>query len=173
VAPDDEHFTIFTDADTAADAIERAGLNGWDWVFLDGPPAFLQVMEDMIHAVDFTLISVKPSMLDLLATQDAVALAREAGAAYLVVVNDVGPKEKVVESTRAFLLNYGVPIADTHIVHRVSHITAMTVGKSAAEVNNGKDDKAAAEIGARWAEVKAAATKAARARAEKKADADG
>jgi chromosome partitioning protein len=172
VAPDDEHFAIFTDAYTAADAIERAWLTGWDWVFLDGPPAFLQVMEDMIHAADFTLIPVKPSMLDLLATQDAVALAREAGAAYLVVANDVGPKEKVVESTRAFLLNYGVPIADTHIVHRVSHITAMTVGKSAAEVNNGKDDKAAAEIDALWAEVKAAATKAARVRARKKANAD-
>jgi chromosome partitioning protein len=173
VAADDERFCIFTGVDTAADAVERADLTGWDWVILDGPPAFIQVMKDMIEIADFTLIPVKPSMLDLLATQDAVALAREAGAAFLVVVNDAGANElKVVESTREFLLNYGVPIADVPIVHRVSHITAMTVGKTAAEVNGGKDAKAAAEIDALWAQVKAAATKAARARAKKKAEAD-
>jgi chromosome partitioning protein len=168
VVPDDEQFCIFTGVDTAAEAVERAELTGWDWVILDGPPAFIQVMKDMIEAADFTLIPIKPSMLDLLATQDAVALAREAGAAFLCVVNDAGANElKVVESARDFLLNYDVPIADTVIVHRVSHITAMTVGKSAAEVNNGKDAKAVAEIDALWGEVKAAATKAARARARK------
>ena len=85
----------------------------------------------------------------------------------------MGPTEKVVESAHKFLFSHDVPIADTAIVHRVSHITAMTVGKSAAEVNNGKDAKAAAEIDALWSEVKAAATKAARARAKKKANANG
>lgn len=173
VAPDDENFCIFADVDTAADAVERAWLTGWDWVFLDGPPAFITVMQEMIDAADFTLIPVKPSMLDLLATQDAVALAREAGAAFLCVVNDAGASElKVVESAREFLLSFDVPIADVPIVHRVSHIAAMTVGKSAAEVNGGKDAKAAAEIEALWAQVKAAATKAARARAKKKAEVD-
>jgi chromosome partitioning protein len=168
VVPDDEHFCIFTGVDTAAEAVERAELTGWDWVIVDGPPAFIQVLKDMIEVADFTLIPIKPSMLDLLATQDAVALAREAGAAFLCVVNDAGASElKVVESARDFLLNYDVPIADTVIVHRVSHITAMTVGKSASEVNNGKDAKAAAEIDALWGEVKVAATKAARARARK------
>jgi chromosome partitioning protein len=169
----DEHLVIFTGVDTAAEAIERADLDGWDWLFLDGPPAFLTVMEEMIEAADFTLIPVKPSMLDILGSQDAVALAREAGASFLCVFNDVGPTEKVVESAREFLFSHDVPIANTAIVHRVSHITAMTVGKSAAEVNGGKDTKAAGEIDTLWAEVKAAATKAARARAKKRAEADG
>jgi chromosome partitioning protein len=157
---------IFEGADTAADAVEALALDGWDWVFLDGPPAFLTVIQEAIEAADFTLIPVKPSTIDLLATQDAVALAREAGAAYLCVFNDVGPKEKVVDKAREVLFNFEVPIAKTEIVHRTSHIVSMTVGKSAAEVNNGRDEKASAEIEALWQEVKAAATKAARARAK-------
>src|SRR5262249_47538814 len=111
-------------------------------------------------AADFALIPVKPSMVDLLATQDAVALARDSGAPHLVVVNDVGAKENVAAKAKEFLFNFGVPIAETEIVHRTSHITSMTVGKSAAEVTHGRDKAAAAEIEALWQEVRKLATKA-------------
>jgi chromosome partitioning protein len=158
--------TIFEGADTAADAIEALQLDGWDFVFLDGPPAFIGVMEEMIAAADFVLIPVKASMIDLLATQDAVALAREANAKFLVVINDVGPRERLVESARELLSNADVPFADTQITHRVSHVMGMTVGKSAAEVNNGRDTAAAEEIDRLWKEVKSAAAKASRARAK-------
>ena len=158
--------TIFEGADTAADAVESLQLDGWDFVFLDGPPAFIGVMEEMIEAADFVLIPVKASMIDLLATQDAVALAREANAKFLVVINDVGPRERLVESARELLSNAEVPIAHTQITHRVSHVQGMTVGKSAAEVNNGRDRAAAEEIDRLWKEIKSAAVKASRARAK-------
>lgn len=158
--------TIFENAASAVDAVEALQLDGWDWVFLDGPPAFISVMEDMIQAADFALVPVKPSMIDLLATQDAVNLSREAGRKFLVVFNDVGPRERVVDGARAVLANADIPIAGTQITHRVSHITGMTVGKSAAEVNGGRDTAAAQEIDNLWKEVKAAALKAAKARAK-------
>lgn len=161
--------TIFDNAMTAADAVESLQLDGWDWVFLDGPPAFISVMEDMIDAADFAIVPVKASMIDLLATQDAVNLAKEIKRRFLVVFNDVGPRERVVESARELLANAKIPIADTQVTHRVSHVTGMTVGKSAAEVNSGRDKAAAAEIDALWREVKTAATKAARARAKERA----
>jgi chromosome partitioning protein len=153
---------IFTDAASAADAIEALYRDGWDWVFIDTPPAFLEVVRECVASADFSLIPVRPSMVDLLATQDAVSLARDASAKYLVVFNDVGAQEKLVDSARAMLANARVPVAATQMVHRVSHITSMTVGKSAAEVNGGKDRKARDEIEKLWAEVKAAATKAAK-----------
>ena len=148
---------IFEGADTAHDAVERLQLDGWDYVILDGPPAFLTVIEEMIVASDFTLIPVKPSVVDLLATQDAVSLAREADARFLVVFNDVAPKERVVEEARRALFNHGVPIAETKITHRTSHVSSMTVGKTAAEVNKGKDTAATAEIDSLWQEIKKAA----------------
>ena len=132
---------------------------GWDWVFLDGPPNFLTVIDEMIKAADFVLIPVKPSMIDILATQDAVAMAREADATFAVVFNEVGPRERIVDKARELLFSVDVPILDTAIVRRTSHITGMTVGKSAAEVNGGKDTAAADEIDALWREVKAAPTR--------------
>jgi chromosome partitioning protein len=161
-----ENPRIFEGGATAADAIEALYLDGWDWCFLDGPPAFLAVVQECIAAADFTLIPVKPSMVDLLATQDAVSLARDAGAAFMCVFNDVGAREKPVETARAALFRAKVPIANTQIVHRVSHITSMTVGKSAAEVNSGRDTNARDEIERLWQEVKAAAIKAGRTRAK-------
>jgi chromosome partitioning protein len=158
-----ENPRIFTDADTAGDAIEALYRDGWDWVFIDTPPAFLEVVRESVAAVDFSLIPVRPSMVDLLATQDAVSLARDAGANYLVVFNDVGAREKLVDSARAMLVKAKVPVAATHVVHRVSHITSMTVGKSAAEVNGGKDRQARDEIEKLWGEIKVAATKTAKA----------
>jgi chromosome partitioning protein len=165
--------TIFEGAFTAGDAVEALTLDGWDYCFLDGPPAFLTLLQEMIEAADFTLIPVKASMVDLLATQDAVSLARDAQASFMCVFNDVGSRERIAEKARELLLNAEVPIAKTEVVHRISHIQAMTVGKSAAEVNSGKDSAASAEIDALWKEVNEPATKAARAKARKKAAAHG
>jgi chromosome partitioning protein len=157
-----ENPTIFEGAATARDAVEALALNGYDWVFVDGPPAFLSLIQEIIEVATFVLIPVKPSMVDLLATQDAVSLARDAHATHLAVVNDVGPRERAAETARDFLFSVGVPIAETQIVHRISHIAAMTVGKSAAEVNKGKDKAATNEIDALWKEVKAGAQAAQR-----------
>jgi hypothetical protein len=88
-------------------------------------------------------------------------------------MNDVGSRERVAEKARELLLNAEVPIAKAEVVHRISHVQAMTVGKSAAEVNSGKDSAASAEIDALWKEVKEAAAKAARAKARKRAAAHG
>jgi chromosome partitioning protein len=155
---------LFVGAENAPDAIEALELDGWDWIFIDTPPAIVRAMQETIEAVDFAIVPVKASTIDLLATQDAVAFAREAGTAYLVVFNDCAQRERLVDKAREFLVREGVPVAETQIAHRVSHVTAMTVGKSAAEVNGGKDAAAAAEIDALWAEIKRAAAKAAKAK---------
>lgn len=60
-----------------------------------------------------------------------------------------------------------MPIAETVVYRRPSHIVGMGVGKSAAEVNGGKDKEAQAQIDALWLEVKSAAQKAVKAKARK------
>jgi chromosome partitioning protein len=161
----------YVGADTAAQAIEALEqVEAPDVVLLDGPPAFLTLVQEMIEVSDLALIPVKPSMLDLPATQDAVTLAREAGVACLCVINDVGPQEKkLAAAAREGLALLAVPIAATEVRHRMSHITAMTVGKTAAEVNGGRDKEAAKDIADLWDEVKVAASKAIKARARRRA----
>lgn len=166
--------TIFDGADTpTTDAVEALEQTGWDWVFLDGPPNFLSCMEEMIQLADFVLIPCKASMIDLLASEGAVALARQEGASFTVVFNEVQPRERIIEKAREMLFNVKVPIANTAISRRASHITGMAAGKSAAEVNGRRDTAAAEEIDALWREVKSAAIKAARARAKQREAANG
>ena len=158
---------ILSGVDSAVEAVERATESGlYDILFLDGPPAFLAVMEEMIAAADFTLIPMKASVVDLLASEDAVVVAREHGT-FLVVFNDCAPKEKAVEKARAILFNNDVPIADTQVRHLAAHVAGMNMGKSGAEVKGGAE--AANDIAALWAEVKPLAMKAARKRARKAA----
>lgn len=72
----------------------------WDWVLIDGPPAFLSVIEDTLAVVDFTVMPMKLSALDLLASHDAVVLARKVDASFMVVLNDVSPRDKMLKDAR-------------------------------------------------------------------------
>ncbi len=159
-----DNLEIFEGPETAQDPVEALRLTSpYDYVFIDGPPSQLMTIKDMVEAADYVLIPIKPSAHDLIASQDAVVLARMANAVFGVVFNDVGPKESAVRSARNELLNFKLPILDTEIVRRVAHINAAAKGKSAAEL---RDKAAAAEIDALWDEVQKAASLAARKRAK-------
>ena len=153
---------MFAEADRADDAREALEMDGWDWCIMDGPPGAVLKLKEMVEACDFAVIPVKPSGLDLLATVEAVAVARKAGVGYFAVLNDCG-RDRLPKEVRATLETNDVPVADTEVAHRVSHVTAMMAGKTAAEA---RDSTASAEIDALWSEVKAAAQKSARARAK-------
>src|SRR5262245_1386515 len=55
VKPDDPP-TIFTGADTASDAVEVLERDGWDYVFIDTPPAFVATIQDAIDNATLVLI---------------------------------------------------------------------------------------------------------------------
>ena len=152
-----EHPTMLQGVDNAYEAIERLQQTGWDYVFIDSPPAFLTVIQEAIEAADFVLIPIKPGMLDALATQDAVVLAQDAGTPFMAVLNDVTISDRrLAETWRASLFAHDIRMADTVVIHRISHIKGMSVGKTCAEVDAGKDKKAATEIDALWNEIRAA-----------------
>jgi hypothetical protein len=60
--------TICQGVDDPADAVERALSTDAEVLILDGPPAFLTVIEPMIKAADFTVIPVRAAVMDLLAS---------------------------------------------------------------------------------------------------------
>jgi chromosome partitioning protein len=153
---------MFADADLADEARQALELDGWDWAFMDGPPGALAKLEEMVKAADFAVIPVKASGLDLLATVEAVAIARKAGVGHFAILNDVG-RDRLSKEARATLEANDVPVADTEVAHRVSHVTAMSSGKTAAE---SRDTAATEEIDRLWSEVKTAAQRAVRARSK-------
>ena len=97
--------TIFENADTAAEAREALEQTGGLGVPRRAS-GFLTAMTGDDRNRGLVIVPIKPSMIDILATQDAVAMARAAGARFTVVFNDVGARERVVEKARELLLSF-------------------------------------------------------------------
>src|SRR5262245_49059522 len=150
-------------ASHASDAVEALQLTSpYDYVFLDGPPGSILVTEDAVGVSTLVVIPIRASGLDLSSSQDTILACQDLGRACLVVINGKGPHDsKLVDEARALLRSWKVPVAETVVAHRVQYVNAMTTGRTGPE----KDRKAAEEIDALWAEVKAAARKAERGRA--------
>jgi len=144
--------TIFTGADTATDAVEALALDGWDWVFIDSPPAFVATIQDAIESCDIAIIPLKPSALDLIASEMAVLIAREAETKHLCVINDVEPRWTTTAKAKSYIEKAGVPVAQQMISHRAAYLGAMTTGKSGPELD--KSGKCSEEIDKLWAEIK-------------------
>jgi chromosome partitioning protein len=150
--------------DRASDAVEALRLTSpYNFIFVDGPTNALLVTEDAVRASDFVIIPMKASGLDLGASQDCISLCQELRAPFLVVINDKGQHDAklVEEAIKLLTKSWKVPVANQVISHRVHYINAITTGKTGPE----KDKKAAEEIDALWAEIKAGVRKAAKARA--------
>jgi len=143
--------------DRASDAVEALELtSAYDFVFIDGPTNALLVTEDAVKASTFIIVPMRPSALDLAASQDCISLCQDAGKPFIVVISDKGPQDaRLAEETLKVLKKWRVPVAKTMIAHRVAYVDAVTTGKSGPE----KDRRAADEIEALWAEVQAAIRK--------------
>lgn len=155
---------IYGNADTATDAVEALMLNeAFDYCFIDTPPAFMATMQDAIENADLALIPLRPSSLDLIGSEDAVIMAREAETPYLCIINDAEPTWKTTGKAQSYLLAAGEPVAKTIITHRAAYLGAMSMGKSGPEIEKPKKKgdpiPAEEEINALWTEVKAALAK--------------
>jgi chromosome partitioning protein len=160
-APDNP--ALLTGEDRASDAVEALQRTSpYQYVFLDGPPGSLLVTEDAIKASTLVVIPMRPSGLDIGASQDCIQLCQDNRTPFLVVINAKGQHDsKLVDQTKGLLASWKVPVANQVIANRTQFINAVTTGKTGPE----KDPKAAAEIDALWDEVRAAVRKAAKSKA--------
>lgn len=145
-------FHLISDVDKASVALATIG-DGFDYIFIDTPPAFLATIEDAIKACDVAVIPLRPSALDLIASEDAVIMAREAEKPHLCVLSDAEPRWKTTASASAYLKNGRVLVAKKPITHRAAYLGAMTSGKTGPEVD--KTGVAREEVESLWGEVKA------------------
>jgi chromosome partitioning protein len=153
---------LFEGLDSTAEAIELLLSEGWDWVFIDTPPALLQRIEPAIAVSDFVLIPCRPSAFDLDTADAAADLCQEHGKPFAFVLNHIQHGQKMADSAALHLSQYG-PVLKERIAYRKSYLTAIVQGKSGPEID--KDGKAAEEIEALWNAVKALTTPKRKARA--------
>lgn len=152
----------FMEAEKASEAVEGIDEEKYDYLFVDTPPAFVRLIEDAMDVSDLVLIPLRASALDILASEDAVLMARgwregKAGqakeVAHLCIINDAEPKWKTTDAARKYLDAAKVPVAKAIITHRAAYLGAMTSGKIGPEIDRTGTTKE--EIGALWAEIKA------------------
>jgi chromosome partitioning protein len=145
-----ENPQIFSGAESAADAVEKLQLDGWDFCFLDSPPSALLLIQEAIEAADVVLIPCKAGGHDVDAMRDALRLVHHSGKPYRIVINEVMPRERAQEALRETLTKAGFPVASLDISRRTSFATGANVGKAGFEMN---DKEAGNQVEQLWNEV--------------------
>jgi chromosome partitioning protein len=152
----DPNNPMLIDADSASQAIDRVrkrrALRERDWLIIDTPGAFLNLLNDVIYAADVLVIVTKASMKDLEAQQAAEDLIRDAGRKERVIwaINMVdGRTPAITKAAVDEIRKRGFPEPIT-INHAVEFIRADEVGKTANETSG----RAKREIDNLWQAVK-------------------
>jgi chromosome partitioning protein len=139
--------------ESAARGIDRAlafaGIDGFDWVFIDTAPTMWVVVQEAIRAATLVVIPARPGFFDLNAVRETVATARERDKPYAVVLNAAPSRRDdkespVVAHSRAFLDEHDIPVWHGQISQRTAYALTLAAGASACEL--APDSAAAAEV---------------------------
>jgi len=136
------------------DVLQAAEADGYQVVFIDTPPHTAPAIDLIARSVNLAIIPVQPSVLDVAATQNTVALLRAAGVPMVAVLTRAPPTrdEETIETEKA-LGQLGVTLLATRICERKAYRRALTQGQAVAEFD--PSSKAAQEIAALWKEIEA------------------
>lgn len=144
--------------DATPEGIRLLASSGAAWVFIDTPPAILDIIEGAISASDVVLIPARASAVDVLAMDDVAYLCERQRKQFAFVMNAVVPQwGRLTDSAAEYLANIG-PVFKTRIGMRKPFVAAMTLGKSGPEID--KAGPASKEIDALWTELQAFVKKA-------------
>lgn len=128
----------------------KALAGAYDWLFIDTPPADMDIIEQAIAVADAVVIPVRPGVFDVLAARPVIEMCRERRKPFAFTLNAVeGRFKTVTKQTIAALVELG-PISATQISCKQSYILALVAGKTGQEV----EKAIRPEIEALWGEVK-------------------
>jgi chromosome partitioning protein len=138
---------IEANAGNLAEMLERAEASGYDYAFVDTPPGHMKTIEAGIKSASYVLVPCQPSPVDIAAIGDTLQVIEDQGKPFAFVMNRVIARTRIGEQAILLLANHG-KVAGRPIAQRTAFATAMTDGRSAPEVDGGK--QAEQEISALW-----------------------
>ncbi len=134
------------------EALDAAEADGYQVVFVDTAPHTAPAIEVVARSVDFAIVPVQPSILDVAATQRTVALLRAAKVpAVAVLTRAPAKRDEETNETEKALAALGLPLLDTWMGERKVYRRALTQGQAVAEFDPAS--KAAKEIFKLWKEI--------------------
>lgn len=134
------------------DVKKLATNGGCDWLFLDTPPLDMDVIEQAVAVADAVLIPIRPGLLDILAVQPVIEMAKDHDKPFAFVLNAIDARgffKPLVRQTELALEDFG-PALKTRMSYRLQYIQALLIGWTGPEIEKGLRP----EIDALWSEVK-------------------
>ena len=147
-SPDNPH--CFSDVDDWAGLAKDLNRDGWDWLFIDGPPLDLDVIEVSIMLADAVLVPVKPSIFDIGAIDPIVEMCSARLKPFAFVMSDVDGRYKGLNASALEALTKHGNVLSVRISHKLAYVNAITIGKTGPEI----DKSLEREIDRLWADVK-------------------
>lgn len=146
----------FIETHATAEAIELLISEGWDWVFLDGPPQRLDFVEPVVACSDVVVVPIKPSFFDAEQAQIPLELAELHGKVCVFILNQAPATWKLTRDTHEFLkAEYPSAIVlGPRIATREAFARATALGRTGPEIDAG--GAAAEDIDEAWAALKQA-----------------
>ena len=130
-------YFLESSRDTLKETIKTAEQNGFDYLFIDTPPAFMEAIDEAIKLADFILVPCQPSPIDLDAISRTLESIEENNKPFAFVINRIIARTRIGAQTTSLLANHG-RIAGIPIAQRTPYATAFIDGRTAPELTEGK-----------------------------------
>lgn len=122
-----------------------------DFLIVDTPGSFMNVIRDAARAADCIVVPMQPSPIDVLAQGDLVSLVKQLGKAaqMLPVLNRVENRGSLDDARRRIAALFAA--APVMVKNRTVYARALVAGKAGTEI----DKEAAKEMASLWAAIQA------------------
>lgn len=128
----------------------RTLASGYEWLFIDTPPADMDLIENAIAVADSVVVPVRPGFFDVVAVQSVVDMAKEHRKPFAFLLSAVDTRFKALTTQTITALRDLGPLFAARTSYRQTQIQAVTLGKTGPEL----DKELRPEIDALWNELK-------------------
>jgi chromosome partitioning protein len=135
----------------------RTLATAYDWLFIDTPPAEMDLIEQAVAVADVVLIPIRCGFFDVLAVQTVIEMCRSHRRTFALVLNAVDNRFDTLTTQTLVAIDGLGRVLNSRVSYRQNFIKALAIGKTGPEI----DRALKPEIDALWAEVKELAEKGA------------
>lgn len=122
----------------------------FDWLFIDTPPADMDLIEQAIAVADAVVVPVRSGFFDVIAVQSVIEMCRDHHRPFAFALNAVDGRYKTLTKQTVAALGDLGPMFATHMSYRSQYIQALVIGKTGPEI----EKELRPEIDKLWSEVK-------------------
>jgi len=120
---------------------------GFDYLFIDTPPAVTETIEKVVGMADLVVIPTRPSPHDLRAVGKTVDIVNDCNKRMVFVINGAANRARISTDAAIALSQYGA-VCPTVVYQRTDFASSMIDGRAVQEVDKGS--KSAKEVAELW-----------------------